>query len=209
VTLLVDTYDTLRGVRNAIVVAKERPADAVRLDSGDIAALAVETRKLLDTAGLNDVRIFASGGLDEYKIAGLLASGAPIDAFGVGTDLVTSADRPSLDIAYKLVDYGGRPVAKFSTDKVSLPGAKQVFRSSDGDVVGLREEELDGRPLLRAMSGYRFDKDVARELAAESVAALPERLRSLAYTAEPPRPRLSDRLAELARSVRSATSDTT
>ena len=135
VTLLVDTYDTLAGVRNAIVVAREMAGRgetlrAVRLDSGDVQALARASRRLLDDAGLRDVQIFASGGLDEYDVAALVDAGAPIDGFGVGTDLVTSADRPAVDIAYKLVAYDGRPVAKFSADKASLPGAKQYFATA-------------------------------------------------------------------------------
>src|SRR5439155_10834675 len=147
--LLVDTYDTIEGVRNAIAVARERPVRGIRLDSGDIASLARTARTMLDDAGLRDVRIFASGGLDETRI--LSFGDAPIDAFGVGTDLVVSADRPAADIAFKLVAYDGRPVAKFSTGKASLPGAKQVFRSGDpeSDVLALRDERLDGEPLLR------------------------------------------------------------
>ena len=204
VTLLVDTYDTLEGVRRAIEVAKDAPVQAIRLDSGDIAHLAREARKLLDEAGLRDTRIFASGGLDEFKVDALVSGGAPVDAFGVGTDLVTSADRPAVDIAYKLVSYAGRPVAKFSTDKASLPGAKQVFRTKDGDVLGLREESLPGERLLRP--ARPFDLEAARAKAAADVSALPEELHSITRSIQAPRPRLSDGLAELARSVRTATS---
>jgi nicotinate phosphoribosyltransferase len=205
-TLLVDTYDTIDGVRNAIRTATESPVQGVRLDSGDLASLARHARELLDGAGLPDVQIFASGGLDEYDVARLVADRAPIDAFGVGTDLVTSSDRPSADIAYKLVAYDGRPVAKLSTDKASLPGAKQVFRSTQGDVLGLREEQLDGEPLLTRVWPGRadFDMEVARARVADRLGGLSAPVRD----AEPPRPRVSDGLRRLAVSA-GVTSDTT
>src|SRR6266545_2299217 len=142
-TFLVDTYDTLEGVRAAIEVIRELGLAGglgVRLDSGDLGELAVRTRRLLDEAGLPDARIVASGGLDEYAIAELVGHGAPIDIYGVGTKMGVSADAPYLDTAYKLVRYGERPVAKLSPGKPSLPGAKQVFRgrATDGDLLGLR-----------------------------------------------------------------------
>jgi nicotinate phosphoribosyltransferase len=151
-TLLVDTYDTMAGVRNAIEVALEMEREghrlrAVRLDSGDMAALAVESRRLLDEAGLRTTQIFASGGLDEHELASILASGAPIDAFGVGTRAGVSADAPYIDSAYKLVEYEGRPVLKLSAGKQSLPGCKQVFRvrgrdgQYDRDIIARLEEE--------------------------------------------------------------------
>jgi len=142
-TFLVDTYDTGGGVQAAIEVARTlRLAGpvGVRLDSGDLAALARLARAMLDEAGLDDARIFASGGLDEYAIAGLVAAGAPIDAYGVGTKMGVSADAPYLDSAYKLAAYGGRPVMKLSAGKTSPPGAKQVYRGPDGDVLALRDE---------------------------------------------------------------------
>jgi len=142
-TFLVDTYDTGQGVRAAIEVAQllrlAGPV-GVRLDSGDLAALARTARCMLDDAGLSDARIFASGGLDEYAIADLVAHGAPIDAYGVGTKMGVSADAPCLDSAYKLVAYAGRPVMKLSPGKVSQPGAKQVYRGAGGDVLALRGE---------------------------------------------------------------------
>jgi nicotinate phosphoribosyltransferase len=142
-TFLVDTYDTAGGVRAAIEVARRlrlvRPA-GVRLDSGDLAEQAFLARRLLDEAGLEQTKIFASGGLDEFAIARLTVAGAPIDAYGVGTKMGVSADAPYLDTAFKLVDYGGRPVMKLSAGKVTLPGAKQVYRSQAGDVIGLRAE---------------------------------------------------------------------
>ena len=142
-TFLVDTYDTAQGVRAAIEVTRRLRLPGpvgVRLDSGDLAALARMARTMLDEAGLADARIFASGSLDEYAIAGLAAAGAPIDAYGVGTKMGVSADAPYLDSAYKLVAYDGRPVMKLSAGKTSPPGAKQVYRGPDGDVLALRDE---------------------------------------------------------------------
>lgn len=155
-TLLIDTYDTIEGARKAVRAAKRLAADgrrlaAVRLDSGDLVALSQEVRRILDGAGLVDTRIFASGGLDEYKITRLLAAGAKLDAFGVGTELGTSGDAPSLDSTYKLVacqDAAGEdvPVIKLSSGKATLPGRKQVWRYHHGgrfagDVIGLENEE--------------------------------------------------------------------
>ncbi|HLG67753.1 MAG TPA: nicotinate phosphoribosyltransferase [Acidimicrobiales bacterium] len=153
-TFLVDTYDTMGGVADAIAVIKERGlerAAGVRLDSGDLLALAARARALLDQAGLPEVRIFASGGLDEEDVAAMVSSGAPIDAAGIGTRLGVSADAPYLDTAYKVVEYDGRPVAKLSTAKTSYPGAKQVFRGEQlHDHLGLATEPAPAgtRPLL-------------------------------------------------------------
>ncbi|MFD0487424.1 hypothetical protein ACFQ0O_10785 [Saccharopolyspora spinosporotrichia] len=147
--LLVDTYDTLHGVRTAIELASEvRGPLGVRLDSGDLAGLSKQTRELLDEAGLTGARIMASGGLDEHRLAEITAAGAPIDAFGIGTRMGVSADAPSLDSAYKLVEYEGRPVMKLSPEKLTAPGAKQVYRGGTGeaDLLALREEPPpDGR----------------------------------------------------------------
>lgn len=142
---LVDTYDTLAGVRTAVEVAAELGTGArigVRLDSGDLAALAVDARQILDRAGLRSAWIVASGGLDEYQIADLVAAGAPIDVYGVGTRMGVSADAPYIDTAYKLVSYAGRPVMKLSARKASPPGAKQIFRGPPGsrDLLALRDE---------------------------------------------------------------------
>lgn len=150
-TLLVDTYDTVRGVENAARVALELKAkgyklQAVRLDSGDLVDLSIRARRILDQNGLNDVAIFASGNLNEYRIDEILRAGAPIDAFGVGTDMVVSADAPALDVAYKLAEYEGVPRLKTSQGKLSLPGRKQVFRAINGnggffaDLIGLADE---------------------------------------------------------------------
>jgi len=154
-TLLIDTYDTIEGARHAVHAARRLAAEgrrlaAVRLDSGDLVALSQEVRRILDGAGLVDTQIFASGGLDEYEIARLLAAGAKLDAFGVGTELGTSGDAPSLDSTYKLVachDTDGQdvPVIKLSAGKATLPGRKQVWRYHQGgrfagDVIGLEHE---------------------------------------------------------------------
>ena len=151
--LLIDTYDTVAGARNAALVGNEmktrgRALDGVRLDSGDLDSLSREVRAILDDAELPDVKIVASGGLDELDIDRLVGGGAPIDAFGVGTKMGVSADAPWTDMAYKLVKYGCRPVLKLSTGKVSIPGEKQVFRLRDAagglaeDVIALRDEAL-------------------------------------------------------------------
>ncbi|MBI3736315.1 nicotinate phosphoribosyltransferase, partial [Candidatus Sumerlaeota bacterium] len=149
--LLVDTYDTIRGVENAARVGVElkekgHKLQAVRLDSGDLVDLSVRTRRILDQNGLTDVAIFASGNLDEYRIADLLRAGAPIDAFGVGTEMVVGGDVPTLDAAYKLAEYRGIPRLKTAQGKQSLPGRKQVFRATNAsggfyaDVIGLADE---------------------------------------------------------------------
>jgi nicotinate phosphoribosyltransferase len=149
-TFLVDTYDTLEGVRAAIGVAREmRAAGAlppgIRLDSGNLDELSRGARSLLDAAGFADVRIFASGGLDEYSVDELVRAGAPIDAFGIGTSMGVSADAPYLECAYKLVEYAHRGRLKLSPGKTSWIGRKQVWRADDGsrmtgDCLALREE---------------------------------------------------------------------
>jgi nicotinate phosphoribosyltransferase len=165
--LLVDTYDTPEGVRNVIRLAQELGDDfavrAVRLDSGDLAGLAADARRLLDEAGLEGVEIFASGSLDEHIVADLVAAKAPITGFGVGTRLGVSADHPSLDSAYKLSGYAGRARMKLSTGKSNLPGRKQVYRVESGsppqaahDVIALHDERVEGRGLLvKVMEGGR------------------------------------------------------
>ena len=152
-TLLVDTYDTLGGVRAAIVVAREmrrRGHDlrAIRLDSGDLMDLSTGARALLDKAGLNEVQVFASGGLDEFEVDALVRGGAAIDGFGVGTKVGVSADAPWTDCAYKLVEYDGRPTLKLSAGKRTLPGPKQVYRYVDDSGGYLRNviARADERP---------------------------------------------------------------
>ncbi len=143
---LIDTYDTLEGARRAVELG--RPLWGVRLDSGNLAQLTPAVRKILDDAGLKDAKIMATGDLNEYKIHELLANGAPVDVFGVGTELATSHDAPSLGVVYKLVEIenhsGSRYVLKLSEAKRTLPGAKQVFRYSDHDVLGRAGECLGG-----------------------------------------------------------------
>ena len=149
--LLIDTFDPIAGTRHAIKVARELEEQGyqlrgVRLDSGDLVDLSIRVRELLDENGLKDVQIFASGGFDEFKIDDVLSRGAKIDAFGVGTKMGVSADAPYFDMAYKLVQYDGRPVMKLSTGKVTYVGAKQVFRFFDDDgfidhdTIGLKSE---------------------------------------------------------------------
>ncbi len=186
--LLVDTYDVIDGVRNAITIAGEMRSRgaglrAIRIDSGDLRRLCVAARRMLDDAGLSDVQIFASGGLDETKIAELVDAGVPVDAFGVGTDLVVSMDRPAVDIAYKLVEYDGRRVAKLSAGKATYPGAKQVFRrqAPSADVLALRNESHPGEPLLGpawrdGVALRTFDLEAVRERAAAGLHRLPETL---------------------------------
>src|SRR5581483_4693919 len=158
--LLVDTYDTLAAI-DKIIEAGFRPK-SVRLDSGDLLELSRQVRRKLDAGGLRDTRIFASSDLDEYRIEELLARGAPIDAFGVGTALATSYDAPALGGVYKLVDVqtGDRPSsrAKFSDHKMTYPGRKQVFRfHSDAgayreDLIACEDEKYpDAEPLLQCV----------------------------------------------------------
>ncbi|MGD8250717.1 MAG: nicotinate phosphoribosyltransferase [Desulfobacterales bacterium] len=162
---LVDTYDTIEGAKNAAVVGREMVSRGehpvgVRLDSGDMGALSREVRTILDEAGLEEMKIFASSGFDEFKIDRVLASDAPIDAFGVGTSMGVSADAPFMDIVYKLVRFDGRNIRKLSPGKTTLAGEKQVFRFLDGDgamhhdVIARRDESMTGgRPLLRQVMG--------------------------------------------------------
>jgi nicotinate phosphoribosyltransferase len=198
--LLVDTYDTLAGVRKVVQLARELGPDfrvsAVRLDSGDLRGLSFEARRILDEAGLQQVGIFASGGLSEDAVAQLVRAGAPINGFGVGTDMGVSSDAPSLDIAYKLVEYAGRGRLKLSPGKAVLPGRKQVFRvdfsgTADHDVIGRHDERISGRPLMRQVmkDGQRLpDGRVSlaesRACAMRELERLPAHLREL----EPARP---------------------
>jgi nicotinate phosphoribosyltransferase len=197
--LLVDTYDTLAGVRQVARLARELGPDfrvtAVRLDSGDLLELSRAARRILDEAGLSQVGIFASGGLDERAIDRLVRAGAPIGGFGVGTAMGVSEDAPALDVAYKLVSYDGRERLKLSPGKELLPGPKQVFRIERGgkaerDVLARRGEDPAGRPLLvpamrggRRLAGPTLPE--AREHAHRERERLPERILSL-DPADPP-----------------------
>lgn len=208
---LIDTFDTLQGARHAAEVARRMQEKGhaligVRLDSGDMTALSKEVRRILDEAGLSRVKVFASGGFDEYKIADALRNGACIDAFGVGTKAGVSADAPYMDIVYKMVQFNDRNVRKLSPGKATLAGQKQVFRSLDPqgrlqeDVVALRDEEIHGAaPLLeKVMEDGRCLKPhpalgAIREKFSRELSCLPEALKSLSeHKAHPVR--LSGRL---------------
>lgn len=192
---LVDSYDTLEGTRKAASLGP--PLWGVRLDSGNLFELAPAVRRILDEAGLREAKIMASGELNEYRILELVAAGLSMDAFGVGTELVTSADAPSLGAVYKMVELetGGkrRYTAKFSAEKHTMPGAKQVFRYGDHDQIACAGESPAGAPeallgpviLNGELAGPLPDVDAARRRARESIARLPAACRSL-YEAEPP-----------------------
>ncbi|CAN5875424.1 nicotinate phosphoribosyltransferase [soil metagenome] len=166
--LLVDTYDTLDvGVPNALIVAQEmhdrgQQLAGIRLDSGDLGALARGARAQLDAAGFGEVQIVASGDLDAPRIRKLMEADAPIDSFGVGTALVTAKQDPTISGVYKLAHVGDEAVAKVSATpaKTTNPGRKQVWRSEDGDVIGLQAEDRPGRSLLLPVmrSGSRLDQ---------------------------------------------------
>jgi nicotinate phosphoribosyltransferase len=187
---LIDTYNTVEGAKLAASLG--RPVWGVRLDSGNLVELSRAVRKILDEAGLEDVKIMATSDLNEYKILEFAAARAPIDAFGVGTDLATSTDSPNLGVVYKLVELDGRVTAKFSEDKHTLPGAKQVFRFDGHDVIacsweclGCGHDEPQARALLRPvmLKGKLIeplpDVSAARRNAAESTKRLPMAIRSL------------------------------
>jgi nicotinate phosphoribosyltransferase len=187
-TFLVDTYDTMQGVANAIGVIRAEGLSenlAIRLDSGDLDGLSRGARALLDEAGLEHVRIFASGGLDEREVAALVSGGAPIDAFGIGTQMGVSYDAPCLESVYKLVRYDGRPVEKLSSGKQTLPGEKQIFRGAAGDVLGLRDEDLPGDLLLEPVMRQGERLTAATSLGAAhdrflaDLAAVPHEARAL------------------------------
>jgi len=189
---LLDTYDTLEGARQAARLG--RPLWGVRIDSGDFLTVSREVRTILDEAGLQDARIMVSGDLNECRIRDLVNAGVPIDSFGVGTELSTSADAPSLSATYKLVelDIGGikRYTAKYSEEKSSLPGAKQIFREPERDVLARSGECGKGKALLQPiiLGGNLIEPlpslDQARQYTADAVAALPAALRQL-EVAEP------------------------
>ena len=192
VTLLIDTYDTLRAAHEVVAICRAGvPVGAVRLDSGDLAALAREVRGILDAGRCRQVQIVASGNLDEIEIERLLTAGAPVDAFGVGTRLDVSADAPYLDCVYKIQEYAGRPRRKRSAGKATWPGRKQVFREYDGgsrivrDTIGLADETLPGTPLLQPVmrQGRRLAQpslEQSRQFASHELATLPEHCRRLA-----------------------------
>jgi nicotinate phosphoribosyltransferase len=184
---LIDTYDTLEGARRAARLGQ--PLWGVRLDSGDVLALSREVRRILDESGLRDARIMVSGDLDEYRIRDLVSAGAPIDSFGVGTQLATSGDAPAMSATYKLVELEicgiKRFTAKYSEDKPSYPGAKQVFRAPHRDVIARSGECGQGDALLRPiiLGGKLVEPlpslEQARKRAAASITQLSPALRQL------------------------------
>jgi nicotinate phosphoribosyltransferase len=201
--LLIDTYDTIAGAKNAAQVGLEMAERGqkllgVRLDSGDMAALSFAVRRILDDAGLAAVKIIGSGGLDEFELAALTAARAPFDSYGVGTKMGVSADQPWTDIAYKLVEYDHRPVLKLSTGKSSWPARKQLFRTKDArgllehDTIGLRDESLGGERLLkevmrsgRLTAPYPTLAELRAGFAAE-LALVPESVKALRQPARFP-----------------------
>jgi nicotinate phosphoribosyltransferase len=195
VTLLIDTYDVHRGAKKTIEAAGVLAGEgikvrAVRLDSGDLFTLSKDVRKILDGGGLTAVQIFASGNLDEHIIRDLLVRGAPINGFGVGTKLDTSADAPYLECAYKLMEYSGKPRFKKSQGKATIPGRKQVFRQFEGqtmvrDILSLEGDVVEGKPLLekvmnrgKKVAGVTVLKDIASH-ARVQLKSLPPHLQSL------------------------------
>jgi nicotinate phosphoribosyltransferase len=212
---VVDTYETLEGTRQAAALG--RPLWGVRLDSGNLEQLSFQVRRILDEAGLPGAKIFATGDLNEHKIHELMAARAPIDSFGVGTDLATSADAPALGVIYKMVEIERagerRFTTKLSEEKHTLPGAKQIFRFPDHDVIGLADEcyscersdvvalqqpvILGGRLVEALPTAAR-----ARERAAVSLARLPAPCHSLFEAKDPWHVELSPELTKLDQRVR-------
>ena len=224
VTLLIDTYNTEAAARQLVPLAHRLAAEgitvqAVRIDSGDLADHARRVRAILDAGGLGGIRIFASGNLDEYRLAELLGQGAPIDGFGVGTRMNTSADLPFLDCAYKLQEYAGLARRKRSEGKATWPGRKQVYRHYDaagvmaGDVITLLDADADGdgdadalpagQPLLQPVmrAGRRLTASPGltdiRQHARAELARLPPALRGLTPAPTPYPVRVSAALAAL------------
>ena len=215
--LLIDTYDTEAAAHKAAALAPDLKQhgisiQGVRLDSGDLADHARKVRHILDEGGLSQAQILASGNLDEYQLQRLIASGAPIDSFAVGTAMTTSADAPSLDCAYKLQEYAGRPCRKRSEGKATWPGRKQVYRQygQDGrfdyDLVTTMQDAGTGAPLLHPVIGNGRRLVPAqtmrslRQRAAAQMALLPDTLRNLG-SAHPYDVQISQPLQDLARSA--------
>jgi nicotinate phosphoribosyltransferase len=187
--LLVDTFDTLDGVRRAAAITP--PVAAIRIDSGDLEILATQARAILDEHGRAGVQILGSGDLDEFGVERLVAAGAPIDGFGVGTELITCRDSPALAAVYKLVELAGQGTFKLSPGKRTYPMAKQVYRRffADGrfcgDLVAKSDEIVDGTPLLQQVvrSGTLVSElpslEAIRQRCRQQLAALPDGLRRL------------------------------
>jgi len=214
---LIDSYDTLEGARRAVSLG--RPMWGVRLDSGNLRELAPAVRRILDSAGMQDARIMATGDLNEYKILELIAANTPIDVFGVGTELATSSDAPTLSVVYKMVEITSngerRYTAKYSEDKTTLPGAKQVIRYGDHDCLTSAHECAPAKPgtpaeaLLRPiiLRGELVEPlpsvHDARERCAKSLERLPKAVRTLFSTEHQYRVEQSKELRALAERVRS------
>ena len=196
VTLLIDTYDIEHAARKVAQLAPRLKqagitVKAVRIDSGDLALHARNVRRILDEAGLKDIGIFSSGSLDEYTLRNLRSQNAPIDGFGVGTSMTTSADAPFLDCAYKLQEYAGRARRKRSEGKATWPGRKQVYRLHDtngvmtGDTLALEDDPQPGKPLIQPVmrNGKRLlapeTLDEIRRRATDELGRLPSPLREL------------------------------
>ncbi|MBT8062958.1 MAG: nicotinate phosphoribosyltransferase [Gammaproteobacteria bacterium] len=203
VVLLIDTYDTVSCAHRVVALHRELAGegiqiDSVRLDSGDLLDLSRQVRRILDEGGCQEIGIFASGNLDEYQLQSLVASGAPIDGFGVGTRLDASQDAPTLDMVYKLHEYAGQPRQKRSPGKATWPGAKQVFRQYDErrvmlcDTLALRDEVAAGAPLLETMmvDGRRLRPppalDVLRARVVNQLSRLQPDLRRISERSEYP-----------------------
>ena len=159
VILLIDTYDTEAGARKVVELAPRLKADGiairgVRIDSGDLTAMARKVRRILDDGGLRDVIILVSGGINEDVLQTMMKAGAPIDGFGIGVNLAASVDVPALDCAYKLQEYSGKPKRKLSEGKATWPGRKQVWRAYDadgrmrGDILSLESDKQPGEALV-------------------------------------------------------------
>jgi nicotinate phosphoribosyltransferase len=214
VILLIDTYDTEAGARKVVDLAPKLKADGivirgVRIDSGDLAAMAKKVRTILDAGGLKDVIILVSGGINEDVLQKMIAAKAPIDGYGIGVNLDASIDAPSLDCAYKLQEYAGTPRRKLSEGKVTWPGRKQVWRAYDpggrmrGDILSLENDKPPGETLIAPvmLGGKRTAPAPTfaqiRERAARELAHLPETLGGLeSATAYPVT--ISDKLKALA-----------
>jgi nicotinate phosphoribosyltransferase len=196
VILLIDTYDTEQGARKVVELAPRLQADGiairgVRIDSGDLTAMAKKVRRILDDGGLRDVIILVSGGVNEDVLQTMKKAGAPIDGFGIGVNLAASVDVPALDCAYKLQEYAGKPKRKLSEGKATWPGRKQVWRAYDadgrmrGDILSLESDNQPGEalvvPVMRAGKRIAPVPTLAqiRERAARDLARLPEALQKL------------------------------
>lgn len=217
VVLLIDTYDVTRAAQRVVDLAHRLRGEGirvkgVRIDSGDLAQVATSVRSILDRGDCKDVRIFASGALDEYSIEALQAARAPIDVFCLGTHLTISEDAPALDCAYKLQQYAGRPVRKLSPWKETWAGPRQVYRQYDPsgyiamDVIAGEDEVIDGKALLREVmiDGHRTcpcpSLKSVREFCTEELCHLPPALRSLEHVLQAP-VKITHRQRELAAEV--------